>query len=292
MPIKILIDTDIGDDIDDAWALCTALRHPNLKLVGLTTVHSDTELRAAEARYLIETAGVQGIEVAAGTRDCLDRVIPIRRNNQADILTRADEERLRQGRTDGVRFMAEKSLENEGLTLVAYGPLTNVARFKLEFPKAFQRLKRLVLMCGHLLPDRSEPEYNASTDPRATQVVFESKKPIIMIGLDVTLQCQLLPEDLETLRKKDGSLTNALLKMTELWQRASGKPEKEFPMPIMHDPLAVLVAAGEPVVKLEPMHIQIDAQGRCLKVPGKPNVQVAVQVNPTAVRQKLIEVIK
>ena len=60
---KMILDTDIGDDLDDAWALATCIRHPALQLVGVTTVWSDTELRAAQARHLLELAGVSDVEV-------------------------------------------------------------------------------------------------------------------------------------------------------------------------------------------------------------------------------------
>ena len=63
---RVILDTDIGDDIDDAWALATCIRHPGLELTGVTTVLSDTELRAGEARHLLEIGGMKDVGVAAG----------------------------------------------------------------------------------------------------------------------------------------------------------------------------------------------------------------------------------
>lgn len=290
---KIILDTDIGDDIDDAWALATCIRHPDLNLVGVTTVLSDTELRAAQARYILEVAGVEGVEVAAGSRDKLDSIVQIRRNNQADVLSAEDEKRLRQGRTDAIRFLAQKARETDDLVLIPVGPITNIARFIMEFPEDFDRIAGLVIMGGHVMPGRDGPEYNAGADPRATKTVFTCGKPITMIGLDVTLKCRMTQDDLDAIKSKNTPLGNTIIKMTELWQEAGrrGAPDASLRMPIVHDPLAVLVAADPPLVTIEPMHIEIDEQGRCIKTAGDPNINVAVDVDSVPVRRKLVELI-
>jgi len=290
---KIILDTDIGDDIDDAWALATCIRHPDLDLVGVTTVLSDTELRAAQARYILEVAGVEGVEVAAGSRDKLDSIVQIRRNNQADVLSAEDEKRLRQGRTDAIRFLAQKARETDDLVLIPVGPITNIARFIMEFPEDFDRIAGLVIMGGHVMPGRDGPEYNAGADPRATKTVFTCGKPITMIGLDVTLKCRMTQDDLDAIKSKNTPLGNTIIKMTELWQEAGrrGAPDASLRMPIVHDPLAVLVAADPPLVTIEPMHIEIDEQGRCIKTAGDPNINVAVDVDSVPVRRKLVELI-
>jgi purine nucleosidase/pyrimidine-specific ribonucleoside hydrolase len=289
---KIIFDTDIGDDIDDAWALATCIRHPELELVGVTTVWRDTELRAAQARFLLELAGTPRVPVAAGARDALDKINAIARNRQADVLSAEDEERLRKGRTDGVRFLAEMAREHEGLTLIPVGPETNIARFIMEFPEQFSLIGRLVIMGGHRMANRDTAEYNAGADPRATKVVFGCRKPITMVGLDVTLQCRMRPSELEQIRAKDTPLSRAILRMTELWQEAHRRGEAEEPrMPVVHDPLAVLVAADPSLVECEAQRIEIDEQGRCVRKPGQPNVAVAVDVDEDRVRRKLVELI-
>jgi len=73
--VGLLLDTDIGDDIDDAWALAACASHPGIEPVGVTTVHGDTQARMALAKLLLERAGKE-VQVAAGTRDPLDRIVP------------------------------------------------------------------------------------------------------------------------------------------------------------------------------------------------------------------------
>jgi purine nucleosidase len=294
MPIEILLDTDIGDDIDDAWALAVCLRHPNLRLVGVSTVLRDTELRAAQARHLLEQAGRREVPVAAGARDPLDAIHRISRNNQGAVLTAEEEARLRKGRTDGVRFLAEMAERHPGMTLLPVGPLTNIARLILEFPKAFATVGRIVMMGGHMIAGQDEPEYNVGVDPRATRIVFGCGKPITMIGLDVTLQCPLLPEDLDAIRSRETPLGRSLLRMTDLWQHHGRKPGDTAPLrtPIVHDPLAALVAADPSFVTLEARSVFPDDRGRCLPGDGPPNIDIAVAVDPARVRKALVELVE
>jgi inosine-uridine nucleoside N-ribohydrolase len=289
--VAVILDTDIGDDIDDAWALSVCVRHPRTKLLGVTTVHRDTELRAAEARLLLEAAGVGGVGVAAGSRDGLDRIFELHRNCQADVLSGEDEKRLRPGRTDGVRFLAELIRANPGCTLLPVGPFTNVGRLVEEFPEAFAMLGRLVIMGGHIRPDLPHPEYNASVDPRATRLMFESGKPIKMIGLDVTLRCVMTPEDLAAIEAKGTPLSRSIMTMTRLWQKAGAQPGQPPRMPCVHDPLAALACADDDIVTTQPMHITIDDQGNCVRSEGKPNADVSVDVDPIRVRRRVVELI-
>jgi purine nucleosidase/pyrimidine-specific ribonucleoside hydrolase len=290
VPVPILYDTDIGDDIDDAWALSVCLRHPKIDLLGVSTVHRDTELRAAQARLLVELAGAT-VEVAAGSRDGLDRLFPLARNNQADVLSPADEERLRAGRVDGVRFLAERIEANPGCTLLPVGPFTNVGRLIAEFPEAYAKLGRLVIMGGHVRPDLPHPEYNASVDPRATRMMFESGKPLLMVGLDVTLRCVMTLEELAQIEAKGTPLSRAIMTMTRLWQAHVTPPGEPVHTPCIHDPLAALVAVEPSFIRTEPMRLTIDEEGRCVRGEGEPNAEVAVDVDPDAVRQRVADLI-
>jgi len=281
---KVLLDTDIGDDIDDAWALSLCIRHPKIRLVGVTTVRGDTEIRAALCRLLLESANIIGVEVVAGSRDALDGTTDPYRPKYADALEH-DEQRLKKGRTNAIRFMAEVARRNPGLSLITIGPLTNAARLALEFPREFATITRHVMMCGDLIPDKEEPEYNAGCDPRATQIALSTKVPKIVVGLDVTLKCGLLEEDLGKLWSKGTPLATALGRMTRLWQGKSGI------MPIMHDPLAVMSAVETGIAEFKPMRVCSDDEGRFKKTSGRANVKFAVEVNPDLLRRKLVEII-
>jgi len=284
MTVRVLLDTDIGDDIDDAWAVSLCLRHPAIKLVGITTVWRDTVTRAALARLLVESAGVSDVQVAAGSRDALDQILDLGKQTYAEVLEDKDQT-LRHGRTDAVRFMAETIRDNPGLMLISIGPLTNVARLCIEYPKEFAMISRHVMMCGHLIPGRHEPEYNAGCDPRATQIALSASVSKLVVGLDVTLKCGLSEEDLEVLKSKGTNLTSVLHRMTEVWRRRSGT------LPVMHDPLAVMSAVEGKVVDFEQMRIEVDEKGRFVTVSGEPNTSFATNVDPPFLKRKLAEII-
>jgi purine nucleosidase len=289
-PLPLVLDTDIGDDIDDAWALSVCINHPAIRLVGVTTVWRDTELRAAQARLLLEKAGVADVPVAAGARDGLDRLLDFPRNCQADVLSAEDEARLRPGRCDAVRMLAELADSVPGLVVAPVGPLTNVARFICEYPKAFAKIDRLVIMGGHMMADRPNPEYNVYCDPRASQIVFSCGKPIQMIGLDVTLRCQMQPGDLEAIEAKKTPLSDAIMTMTRLWQGA-GDGRRKLGMPVVHDPLAVLTAVEPELVQWETRRVAIDDRGNCVASDCGGLVQVAIGVEPDPVRRRVVELI-
>ncbi len=283
--IRTLLDTDIGDDIDDAWALSLCICHPRIQLVGVTTVRGETKTRAALCRMLLESAGMKDIEVVAGSRDGLDALIDGYRPRYADALGN-EERRLETGRTDAVRFMADMARKHSGLTLITIGPLTNAARFFLEFPKEFSTLERHIMMCGDLIPGRLDPEYNAGCDPRATRIALSTRVPKLMVGLDVTLQCPLSDNEIENLLVKNTPLSATLYRMTRLWQ-GGGKTA-----PIMHDPLAAISAVEDGIVAFESMRIVADEKGKLRRTKGRPNVRFSVSVKPEGLRRRLDELIR
>lgn len=284
----VLLDTDIGDDIDDAWALAVCLVHPQIDLLGVSTVYRDTYARAQIALWLVEAVGKK-VEVAAGESHPTGKIVELHRPNQMKAIPSEEERRLKIERTDGVEFLAEKAKAFEGdeLVLLTIGPLTNVAKLLTEYPEAARKIDRIVSMVGALLPDRPHPEYNASIDPKATRTLFESGKPLTMVSLDVTLRCRFSENDLEEFKKSEKLLTRRLLALTKAWQEAHRGPDGSSPLPILHDPLAALVVVEPELVTLTPMRISVDEEGRTLKVEGEPNCLVATGVNSTAVVERM-----
>lgn len=287
-PVAVLLDTDIGDDIDDAWALAVCLMHPQINLIGVSTVYSDTIARSVIARWLIETTGKE-IEVAAGEQHPLGRSVSLYRPNQMKAIPSEDEQRLKSGRSDGVAFLAEKieSYEGDNLVLLTVGPLTNAAKLIIEHPKVVEKITRVVSMVGTLVPEHTKPEYNAAVDPKATRILFECGKPLTMIGLDVTLRCKFSEGDLEELSRSEKLLTKRLIELTKAWQDAHRRPDGSAPPPILHDPLAALVVVEPDLVTLTPMKILVDDEGRTKKADGEPNCLVATDVHSSAVVNRL-----
>jgi purine nucleosidase len=291
-PVAVLLDTDVGYGIDDEWALGVCLTHPRINLLGVTTVHGDTIARATLARWLVEAAG-KTVEVAAGEGNTLSQPVTRHRLEHMGAIPAEDQARLTRGRTDGVAFLAERvgALDGGEPVLLTIGPLTNAAKLLTEHPEAAARITRIVAMVGALLPSRTRPEYNARVDARATRIVFESGKPLTMIGLDVTLRCRFTQADLDALARSFSPLTHRLLALTKGWQQAHRSADGPLPMPVLHDPLAALAVVEPEMVTLTPMRIVVDDEGRTLRADGEPNCLVATDVRPEGVVQRLKELL-
>src|SRR6266702_6656921 len=144
LPEKVIIDTDIGDDIDDAFAVALALRSPELQILGITTTFGDTEMRAKLLDRLLEEAARADIPVAAGP--------PTQPKTAFTQLKYAKGGHCAQpSHPDAVSFLLDQVRRNPGeITLVAIGPLVNVGAAIEKDPDTFRKLKRVVLMGGSI----------------------------------------------------------------------------------------------------------------------------------------------
>src|SRR5579883_372352 len=187
--IPILLDTDIGTDIDDAFALALIVRSPELELLGVTTVSGDTHARARLAAKLLWESGLRTIPVVAGEPG---RPLPIEQTRWADGFKSPQ---LRQG--SAVDFLDSTLRHRQGkTTIVAIGPLTNIAALLQKDPSITSKISRIVMMGGsihHGYGDDPSPvaEYNIASDPAAAQKVFTAGVSILMVPLDVTAMLQL-----------------------------------------------------------------------------------------------------
>lgn len=141
---KIILDTDIGDDIDDALAVAFALRCEEIELLGITTVYKNTKLRSAIAKKILQIAGREHIEVFYGEENpFIEKInpfeVPCQYTDESEI-----------GEKDAVSFMISTILasDKDEITLVAIGPLTNLAHVILREPKVKDMLKEIVMMAG------------------------------------------------------------------------------------------------------------------------------------------------
>ena len=270
MPQKIILDTDIGDDIDDALALGLILSSPELHLVGVTTVFKNTVARSRQARTLLKVAGRADIPVVAGCgtilsphaeigfdprRAYLDQELPIQEaaSLPEDKLSALDPHH-------GVDFIIETVLEGRGdIILVTIGPMTNVAMAITKESHIISRIPRIVSMAGAF--DRLFSEWNVRCDPVATALLFGSGIPMDIIGLDVTTKVQLRDEDLAALRRCQSPLAQKLVESIDLWVLHNGWAHRIGNRPIMHDPLAILTLVAPDIVEWHTGVASIELQG-------------------------------
>lgn len=293
----VLLDTDIGSDIDDAVCLAYLLRQPRCELLGVTTVSGPVKHRAALASAVCRAAGRPEVPVRAGQSNgiLLDEVQP--RCPQDAVLPRFDHAAPESFAPNAaVDFLREqiRARPNE-VTLLAIGPMTNLALLFTLDPEIPKLLKRLVLMCGtftNRTPGAGPVEWNAICDPIATAAVYRAPvKSHRSVGLDVTLRCRMPAKECVAKFAQIGGPLAVVSAMTEVW--AHERKEVTF-----HDPLAAAVIF-EPGL-CEWQEGKVDVELKSDRVAGmthwttksdrKPH-EIAVDVNPAAFFEHYFETV-
>jgi inosine-uridine nucleoside N-ribohydrolase len=228
----VVIDTDIGDAIDDSLALALALSSPELDVRGVTTVIDDVESKTRLAWKELGLFNRRDVPLAMGAPEPLigDKLQTHPREFQ--VLTPADKV-PDAAQHPAATFIVETLMNSrEKITLVPIGPLTNIALALKTEPRIRDRIDRIVLMGGAFAG--SQIEYNVKRDPVAATIVFGSGVPILAAGLDVTTPCKLRPQDLERLQTSDSPAARFLLRLIQITQAETGEM-----YPTLYDPLAV-----------------------------------------------------
>jgi inosine-uridine nucleoside N-ribohydrolase len=245
MPTKVLLDTDIGSDIDDAVCLAYLLAQPECELLGITTVSGEPERRAMLASALCNVAGIQ-IPIFPGVEAPLLGPQRQSRAPQAAVLPRwAHASAFAPGQA--IEFMRQTIRAHPGeVTLLAIGPMTNVALLFAVDPEIPALLNRLVLMCGvftNQLPQVGPLEWNAICDPHAAAMVYRAGVAVHRsVGLDVT--CQVTMDVREVRERFSAELLQPVLDFAEVWFR-------ERPRITFHDPLAAATIFDEQICVCE-----------------------------------------
>ena len=275
-PEKIIIDTDIGDDVDDAFAVALALRGPELQILGITTTFGDTETRAKLVDRLLGETGYLNIPVAAGAASSTNNTFTQRRYAEGGKFARASHARA-------VDFIVDQIRRNPGqITLVAIGPLVNVGAVIDKDPETFRKLRRVVLMGGSIArrygdlgytSDRGpEPEWNIKNDIPSAQNLFASGVPIFMMPLDST-QLKLDEVKRAIVFQAGTPLTDALTLLYHEWGQET---------PTLFDVMTIAYILDPKLCPTKPLHISVDEKGYTRPGPGIPNAQVCLDSDSEA----------
>lgn len=227
--VHLLLDTDIGSDIDDAICLTYLLAEPRCELLGVTSVTGRPRERAMLADALCRAAGREDVPIFSGCDVPLLYEQKQPQAPQAEVLTRwAHRDDF--AAYEAVGFLRRTIRSRPGeVTLLTIGPLTNVGLLFAVDPEVPAMLKRLVMMGGYYFPG-DQGEWNTSGDPLASALVFGAQVPeLTAYGLDVTLKCTLPPD--ECRRRFQGGPFEVVKEMAEVW---FGHAEQIT----FHDPLA------------------------------------------------------
>lgn len=280
--MKLLLDTDIGSDIDDAICLAYLLGRPDCELLGITTVSGQPLERARMVSALCRLAG---------------REVPIRPGVERPLLVEPLQPRAQQAEalagwphqsdfpeSSAVELLRDTIRANPGqVELLAIGPLTNVGLLFATYPDVPGLLAGLTLMCGAFTsghPKSHPAEWNARLDPHAAEIVYRA--PVARhrsIGLDVTTRVQM-PAD-EVRRRFSHDLLRPVRDFAEVWFR-------ERPSITFHDPLAAVALFDQSPLGFERGSVSVElrqpgAEGRTDFRPDPAGPHgVAQQVDPGA----------
>jgi inosine-uridine nucleoside N-ribohydrolase len=281
-PEKVIIDTDIGDDIDDAFAVALALRSPELQILGITTTFGDTETRAKLLDRFLAEAGRPEIPVAAGVPTPPKSNFTQRRYAENNRYAKASH-------PDAVTFLLDQIRHNPGqITLIAIGPLMNVGAAIEKDPETFRKLKRVIIMGGSIkrgygdvgfgTPTPPQPEWNILNDIPSAQKLFAAGVPLFVMPLDST-QLKLDEVKRGFLFSQGTAITDALTLLYHQWGQET---------PTLFDPMTIAFMVNPTLCPVQPMRIRVDAQGFTRPDPGPPNApnppnaQVCLDSNPDA----------
>lgn len=284
---RIILDTDIGSDVDDALALVQILGTPSLDLVGVTTVYGDTELRA---RLVRRYAGLAGTDLVAHP----GMVTPLSgrevwwAGHEGTLHGELDREPVAEERA--VEYLVRAVLENPGeIDIVAIGPLTNIAAAIRSEPGFAAAVRGLWIMGGAFADD--EPEHNFRSDTTAAQTVFDARIPTVVTGLEVTRQVAIRADSVQLIAAAGPAGEALHADIAQWWEYWN----TEWNVP--HDPVTVLTLtrpdlfgfSGPGTVAVE---ADGDGAGRSVFTPDAAGwVRVAERADAAAVGEEIVRAI-
>lgn len=273
---KLIIDTDVGTDFDDAFAILLAAISEEIELLGVTTVWSNAYQRARIAKKVLGIAGRSNVPVFAGVSKAIDQSDNVWYGYEGGGILDADDENnelLKPDDKHAVDFIIETIMSNPGqVTIITLGALTNLAVALIKEPRIAQNLKEVISMGGVIVPivdsmgiSRSPiEEYNFNCDKLATEIVFKFGVNLTLIPIDVTLKVPVPSEHVITLMNSRKPIAKAAYRMLEAWPEQekilyiSGGVPTEHTDLWMHDPLCVATLIDRSIVDLYDLHVDIE----------------------------------
>lgn len=264
-PHKVLLDCDPG--IDDALAIAFGCGHPGLDLLGVTTVAGNVGLArtTANALAVLEFAGHGEVPVVAGSPAPLLRPLSDGARVHGETGLGAARLPAARGRArDGhaVDFLIGTIAAAPGeITLVATGPLTNIALAVCREPRLVSQVRDFVIMGGSAGRGNVTPaaEFNIAWDPEAAAIVFSAGWQVTMAGLDVTLQAAATPEVRERMRGLGALGRELLLPGLAGYRHQTGLPGGDPPV---HDVCALALVAQPELFRCQPARVEVETAGR------------------------------
>ena len=307
MTTPIILDVDPGHD--DAVAILMAAASPAVTLLAVTCVAGNAPLARTQenARTVLTVAGVRGVPVAAGLDGPLARPLI----TAADVhgASGLDGPRMPVPEVEldprhAVDLMIEVVMAaTQPVTLVATGPLSNVAMALRRAPQLRERLVRIVVMGGSVAEGNTTPsaEFNIYVDPEAAQIVFSAGVPLLMVGLDVTHKALVGEPEKAAIRALGTPVATMVADLLDFFGHHHRERYGWDAVPL-HDPCCVAEVIRPGLIRGRPMHVEIETAGRLTRgrtvcdvwgVTGQaPNVEVGLDIDRAGFLEVLMDCLR
>ena len=293
--MKILLDTDIGSDIDDALALLLLLQLPNVEIVGITTVYGQVSIRAKVAKKILDAAQIS-VPCFAGAAEPLWSPMRIWHSGTEGQGVLDEEEYDAPLEVFGIQtgaddFIVETIATNpDEITLISLGALTNVAQAITKQPNICNRVKNFYFMGGGVTyhdsipstledgkPYAARPSHNVRCDVRAAHIVFESALPIHLLTNDITTSLWWDGEQVQQLIQCTTPPANMVVgKLLDVWLKYRTKIfRREMTGTCPHDALTVAEATGHSFVSNTPGKMTVHWDASTTFVPSADGSHLA-----------------
>ncbi|WP_344752883.1 nucleoside hydrolase [Gryllotalpicola koreensis] len=277
---RVILDTDIGSDVDDALALALLLGSPTARLIGITTVYGDTVLRARLAARVAGSAGWTG-PVHAGRAETLSGKEVWWAGHEGALYDDLDAERV--ASENAVQYLIDQVAAAPGaIDVVAIGPLTNIATAISADERFAGSVRHLYVMGGAFGDD--EPEHNFRSDVAAARIVFAAGIPTTVAALEITRQVRIEQESLDRIAAA-GELGRILLAEIEQWWRYW-----DATWNVPHDPVTVLtMTEPELFTYSAPGRISVADDGTSILHEGEGTTRIVTALDGNAVADRIVD---
>jgi inosine-uridine nucleoside N-ribohydrolase len=285
----VIIDTDVGDDIDDAFALAVALQDARLNVIGITTAWGDTRTRVLLVRRLLATLGRKDVVVAQGPET--PNTVPFTQKKWASGAVDTTPA------TDAIEFIRNQVRKRPGeITLIALAPLSNIEALQQRAPDTIHKLKQVVLMGGSIFAGYNEggaiptaqpsAEYNIASAPRGLTILLESGIPVRMFPLDST-QIKFDEVRRDRLFAYGSPGSDALALLYHQWRLLNSWGQIT---PTLFDVVPVIWMLQPSTCPVTPLRITVDEHGYTRPVTaGSPNVAVCLAIDESTTQRLIME---
>ena len=276
--IPVILDTDIGDDIDDTWALALLLKSPEFDIKLVVGDKGKSQYRAGLIAKLLETAGRTDIPVGVGLG-------PTSGGGGQSAWVKGYDLKAYPGKVheDGVKAMIDTIMQSpQRVTLIATGPVPNVAAALKREPRIAERA-RFVGMHGSVRrgyggSKNVSAEYNVRADPKACQAVFTAPWDITITPLDTCGLVHLTGEKYRAVRDSKDPMAAAVIANYRVWSADQERAKQaESRSSTLFDTVAVYLAFSEKLVKIERLGIRVTDKGYTVIDPQAKVMKVATE---------------